>query len=40
MEQKTAGRYNSGTSGLPVERPGPGGKGLEASEKRATSKRK
>ena len=30
---KTPGRYISGASGLPVERPGPGGKGLEAAEK-------
>ena len=30
---KTPGRYISGASGLPVERPGLGGKGLEAAEK-------
>ncbi len=40
MEQKRPGRYISGASGLPVERPGPGGKGLEAAEKRRLQKEK
>ena len=35
---KTPGRYISGASGLPVERLGPGGKGLEAAEKRRLQK--
>ena len=35
---KTPGRYISGASGLPMKRPGPGGKGLEASEKRRLQK--
>jgi hypothetical protein len=35
---KTPGRYISGASGLPMERPGSGGKGLEVAEKRRLQK--